>query len=89
MAKLNPAFPGSPAEDYQWNKIQNPVARDREYIYPGGGKLLVKNVTHVHISKSAEGHGHRLFTLNKEGDNECLYVKPGWIAIAWKGQFEF
>jgi len=50
----------------------------REYQFPNGNKLLIKNPTHLHVSASG---GHRLFTAH----GVAWYVQPkeGW-SIHWR-----
>jgi len=50
----------------------------REYIFPNGNKLLIKNPTHLNVSASG---GHRLF----DAQGTAWYVQPqeGW-SIKWK-----
>ena len=50
----------------------------REYTFPNGKKLKIKNPLQLHVSESG---GHRLFDL----DGVSWYVQPkeGWY-IRWK-----
>ena len=52
--------------------------KEREYNFPNGQKLKIKNPLRLSVSESG---GHRLFTQ----DEECYYVQPeqGWW-IRWK-----
>jgi hypothetical protein len=51
---------------------------DRQYTFPNGNKLLIKNPLKLHVSKSG---GHRIWDVA----GKCYYVQPreGWY-IEWQ-----
>ena len=80
-----PYLAGSKAEHYDWIKIDTELEKSRTYHYPDGQEFTVHNVEWLYVSSSRRGDSHRLRTV----DNQCYYVRPGWIAIKWDGLFQF
>lgn len=50
----------------------------REYVFPNGDKLTIKNPLFLNVSSSG---GHRLFT--SDGTSYYIQPKEGWY-ISWK-----
>lgn len=48
--------------------------RERVYVYPGGERVMFRNVTHVGVSQSGT---HRL----NLADGLKIIVVPGWLYI--------
>lgn len=60
----------------EFNDISSEV--EREYTFPNGNKLLIKEPLYLNVSPSG---GHRLY----DAKGYCYYVQPnqGW-SIKWK-----
>lgn len=56
-----------------WTDL-NPPERKRTYVFPGGERLVLENVTKLEVRESGK---HRVETK----DGRKLFVAPGWLWI--------
>lgn len=54
-----------------WTEL-NPPELKRTYVFPGGDKLELENVTRIEVRESGK---HRVETA----DGRKLFVAPGWL----------
>lgn len=58
----------------------------REYLYPGGNTLTIKDpvALAVSVSSSAPKVGSQQSHRVVDHAGVCHYVSPGWLAVSWK-----